>query len=203
MFRKDKRIEIGVPVGATVIGIIGRLRKEKGYFELFNAMKAVMAKNSQVWFVIVGPEEPEKSDRLAGDTYKLYGIEKRTIWLGRRDDIPELLSCLDIYTLPSWREGFPRSAIEAAAMGLPIVATNIRGCRQVIENNVNGFLVPLWDVKALADALSTLVQNSQLREKMGNASHQKAIKEFDEWKVCKIVVDTYNELLYDWNKRHS
>lgn len=201
-FKKNKRRQIGVPADAAVIGIIGRLTKEKGYLELFEAMKTVMVNNSQVWLVIIGPEEPEKSDRIAGDTYKLYGIGDRTVWLGWRTDTPELLSCLDIYTLPSWREGFPRSAIEAVAMGLPIVATNIRGCRQVVEEGVNGFLVPLHDIDALANALIKLAQNKHLREEMGLAGRRKALKEFDENKVCKTVINTYNELLSERSRKH-
>ena len=74
---------------------------------------------------------------ISPDSFKRYGIGDRTKYLGQREDIPELLFCSDIYTLPSWREGFPRSAIEATAMALPVIATNVRGCRQVVEDEVN------------------------------------------------------------------
>lgn len=195
-FKKNKRAEIDVPQDAIVIGIIGRLVREKGYLELFEAFKNIIAQHDNVWLVIIGPDEPEKSDRIiSGDTFAQYGIANRTRWLGSREDIPELLACCDIYTLPSWREGFPRSAIEAAAMALPIVATNIRGCRQVVEDGVTGLLVPLRDSGALASAIQQLVNDSELRRKMGQAGYKKARREFDEKEVCQIVMDTYRKLL--------
>jgi len=80
-------------------------------------------------------------------------------------------------------------------MGLPIVATNIRGCRQVVTNGINGLLTPYRDINKLKDALLTLIKDKQLREKMGQAGMQKAHAEFDEHKVCKKVIDTYNNLL--------
>ena len=194
-FKRRKRTEIGVPENAIVVGIIGRLVKEKGFVELFEAMQNIMSANDKVWLVIIGREDPEKSDCISADTFKAYGISDRTQYLGLRYDIPELLFCCDIYTLPSWREGFPRSAIEATAMGLPIVATNIRGCRQVVEDGVNGLLVPLRDIGALISAIKNLVADEQLRLRIGRAGYEKARREFDERNVCKIVVDTYKALL--------
>lgn len=194
-FKKQKRKEIGVPEDVTVIGIIGRLVKEKGYLELLEAFREIIKKHNNVWFVIIGPEEPEKTNRISADTFKQSGIEERTKYLGSRDDVPELLSCFDIYVLPSWREGFPRSAIEAAAMRLPIITTNIRGCRQVVEDGKNGLLVPLKKSKELEKALIKLIENLKLREQMANAGYKKAKKEFDEQKVCEIVLQTYEDCL--------
>ena len=193
--KKDKRKEIGIPENATVVGIIGRLVKEKGFLELFEAMQQVMSQNEKVWLIIIGPEDPIKSDRICGDTFVKYGIAERTRWLGKREDVPQLLACFDIYTLPSWREGFPRSAIEAAAMGLPIVATNIRGCRQVVDDGINGLLVPLHNTEKLQDALESLIKDSALRQRMGRAGLEKTEHEFNEQRVCEIVISTYNTLL--------
>ncbi len=194
-FKTQKRQEIDIPQDAVVIGIIGRLVREKGFLELFDAFKEIIKEHNNVWLIIIGPEEPEKTDRISADTFKQYGIEDRTIYLGIRDDIPELLACCDIYTLPSWREGLPRSAIEAAAMALPIVATNIRGCRQVVESGKNGLLVELKNTSELKNALVKLIENPALRIQMGQAGCEKAQKEFDENKVCEIVLDTYKQLL--------
>lgn len=195
VFKRSKREQINIPQDVVVVGIIGRLVREKGFIELFEAMQQVMAGNNKVRLMIIGPEEPEKADRISAATFVEYGIADRTIWLGYREDIPELLACCDIYALPSWREGFPRSAIEAAAMGLPVVATDIRGCRQVVDDGVNGLLVPLRDVVQLAPAIKKLVADKKLRERMGQAGYEKARLEFDEKKVCDIVLDTYRELL--------
>jgi glycosyltransferase involved in cell wall biosynthesis len=194
-FKKQKRKEINIPENAVVVGIIGRLVKEKGYLELFEAFREITAEHNNVWLVIIGPEEPEKADRISPETFKQYGIENQTRWLGNRDDIPELLACCDIYALPSWREGFPRSAIEAAAMDLPVVATNIRGCRQVVDDGVTGRLVPVRNSQALAGVLMELIDRPLLRAKMGRAGYQKAQKEFNEQRVCEIVLETYEECL--------
>ena len=192
--KKERKFEIGVPADAIVVGIIARLVREKGYLELFEAFKSIIAKHDNVWLIIVGPEV-EKYDRISADKYKEYGIESRTLWLGRREDIPEILSCCDIYTLPSWREGFPRSAIEAAAMGLPIVVTDIRGCRQVVDDGVNGFLVSLRNVNEFKTALTTLICDEELRERMGKAGNIRAKREFDERNICQTVVNTYRDLI--------
>lgn len=189
--RARLRDELGLPQDAVVVGIIGRLVREKGYLELFTAMRTLMAENPRLWLLIIGPEEPDKPDRISRDALAAYGIAERTRWLGSRDDIPELLACCDVYTLPSWREGFPRSAIEAAAMGLPIVATDIRGCRQVVREGENGLLVPLRDVAALERTLRELCGDPTLRQAMGAAGRKRALAEFDERQVCEIVLDTY------------
>ena len=194
-FKSKKRAEIDIDNSAIVVGIIGRLVREKGYLELFEAMGKVISENRNVRLLIIGPEEPEKADRISATTFRQYNIAEQTRWLGHRDDVPELLACCDIYVLPSWREGFPRSAIEAAAMALPIVATNIRGCRQVVNDGVTGLLVPIRNSTELGDAITRLVNNESLRHKMGQAGFEKAKREFDERKVCKIVVDTYRTLL--------
>lgn len=194
-FKAEKRKEVGLPVDAVVIGIIGRLVKEKGFLELFEAFKEIIKEHNDVWLMVIGPEEPEKTDRISADTFKQYDIENRTIYLGARDDIPELLACCDIYALPSWREGFPRSAIEAAAMGLPIVTTDIRGCRQVVEDGVNGFLTPVHDMEKLKEAIMKLINDKEMRVRMGKAGYHKSRKEFDEKNICRIVIETYeNEL---------
>ncbi len=195
--RQQKRRQIGLPEEAVVLGILGRLVKEKGFLELFQSIKPLMDQYENLWLVIIGPEESEKSDRISGHTFQEYGIGNRTIWLGLQPhkEVPSLFSCFDIYTLPSWREGFPRSAIEAAAMGLPIVTYNIRGSRQVVNDGVNGFLVPLHNISALTEALNKLIKDPALRQKMGQAGYERAQVEFDEQKVCKIVLDTYEEEL--------
>lgn len=194
-FRKKKREEIGIPEDAIVISIIGRLVREKGYLELFQAVRELIQKHHNLWLMIIGPEEPEKSDKISIDTFKNYGIESCTKYLGSRDDIPELLSICDIYTLPSWREGFPRSAIEAAAMGLPIVTTDIRGCRQVVDNRKNGLLVPVRNVHELRDALWKFIENPEMRKRYGSAGFKKAQKEFNEEHVCQKVLEIYQYFL--------
>ncbi len=125
---------------AVLIGAVGRLVREKGYSELFEAMAIVRRQHPGARLVVAGDADLDKADGLtaaeisAADT---SGVR----FLGQVDDVETLYAALDIYVLASHREGFPRSAMEAAAMGLPVIATNIRGCRQVVDDGETGRLV--------------------------------------------------------------
>jgi glycosyltransferase involved in cell wall biosynthesis len=101
---------------------------------------------------------------------------------------------MDIFVLPSHREGFPRAAMEAAATGLPIVATDVRGCRQVVEHEVTGLLVPVRDPAALAEAIARLGDDPARRVAMGKAAIERAREQFDEEKVVELVLATYREV---------
>jgi glycosyltransferase involved in cell wall biosynthesis len=102
---------------------------------------------------------------------------------------------MDLYVLASHREGFPRSAMEAAAMGLPIIATDIRGCRQVVDHGVNGLLVPVRDAARLAAAITSLVDDPDRRRRMGEASRRRAVTEFDDRRQVATTLETYERLL--------
>src|SRR5690606_30936211 len=107
----------------------------------------------------------------------------------------DLYTAMDLFVLASHREGFPRAAMEAAAMGLPVIATDIRGCRQVVQHGVNGLLVPVRDAAAIRDAILSLGQDPGTRTAMSRASRKVALEEFDEKRVVSIVIDTYRQIL--------
>jgi glycosyltransferase involved in cell wall biosynthesis len=189
--REAMRRRLGIPGSTCVVCITARLVREKGYLELLEAMRSLLNSGLDVWLLAIGPVEPEKADRLDAGVFASSGIRERVTWVGARDDIPELLSCADIFALPSWREGLPRSAIEASAMGLPVVATRIRGCRQVVQPGTTGLLVKLRDVAELTAALRQLVSDAELRTRMGAAGRARAVAVFDERRICREVVSTY------------
>jgi glycosyltransferase involved in cell wall biosynthesis len=112
-----------------------------------------------------------------------------------RDDVERLYPAMDLYVLASHREGFPRSAMEAAAMGLPLVATDIRGCRQVVEHGANGLLVPVRDPVALAAAIGEVVGDASRRRAMGDAARTKALTDFDDRRQVTTTLETYERLL--------
>ena len=101
---------------------------------------------------------------------------------------------MDLYVLASYREGFPRSAMEAAATGLPVVATDIRGCRQVVDRGVTGTLVPPRDVAALVDAIAAIAADADGREAMGRAAIAKAGAEFDDRRIVETTLATYDRV---------
>jgi glycosyltransferase involved in cell wall biosynthesis len=109
-------------------------------------------------------------------------------------DMPDLLGRMDVMVLPSYREGLPRSLIEAAAAGLPIVTTDVPGCREVVEDGVNGFLVPARSSSKLADALRKLINDPALAAEMGSAGRLRALEKFDERLIFDKTVAVYREL---------
>lgn len=117
-------------------------------------------------------------------------------WLGHRDDIAELLKASHIVAFPSYyREGVPKSLIEACAVGRPIVTTDSIGCRDVVEDGYNGYLVPVRDSVALADRLQKLIENEALREEMGQNGRKRAEREFPLEDVVDRHLQLYNRLL--------
>lgn len=192
------RAEIGVEDSQILVGVVGRLVAEKGYPELFEAMSTL---GSGFRLVAIGPDDPEKADALPRDMIARAG-EAGVSFLGMRTDVDELYAAMDIFVLPSHREGFPRAAMEAAAMGLPIVATDIRGCRQVVDEGINGVLVPVLDPVALAAAIQRLGEDETARRSMGRASCEIARERFDERRVVEIVMESYRNGLSEKGLGH-
>jgi|FLYL01.1.fsa_nt_gi glycosyltransferase involved in cell wall biosynthesis/ribosomal protein S18 acetylase RimI-like enzyme len=191
--REETRRELGVAPNEILVGMVGRLVAEKGYPELFRAARRL---GPGYRVVVVGPDDPEKPDSLDREVIsdaRAAGV----VFLGMRTDVERLYGAFDVFVLPSHREGFPRAAMEAAASGLPVVATDIRGCRQVVEPGVTGLLVPVGDPGALAEAITRLGDDPDLRASMGQAAAAKARAEFDERQVVAKVVDTYRRVLAD------
>lgn len=188
--RATERARLGLGEGEVAVGMVGRLVAEKGVPELIEAFEDV---NGPVKLLIAGPVDLDKDDALTSDLLESArdaGVE----FVGMRTDIEAFYAALDIFVLPSHREGFPRAAMEAAACGLPLILTNIRGCRQVVDDGVNGRLVPVRDPDRLALAIDELALAPDLRARMGQASTEKARSDFDERRVVEIVMDTYRSL---------
>src|SRR5205085_5050402 len=120
------------------------------------------------------PDDPDKDDAITGAELDAAARDANITFLGSRTDVDEWYAAMDLYVLASYREGFPRSAMEAAAMGLPIVATDIRGCRQVVTDGETGLLVPAHQSAPLAAAIRRLAAAPELRARMGRAGARKA-----------------------------
>jgi glycosyltransferase involved in cell wall biosynthesis len=194
--RRAIRAELGYTDKHLVVGMVGRLVAEKGYYDAFEAARLVKERIPNARFVFVGRFEP-KFDAIKPEDLGRYGIADVSQFLGHRDDVPRLYAAMDIFMLPSHREGFPRSVMEAAAMGKPSVVTEIRGCRQTVEHGVTGLMVPLRDPAALAAALERLLRSASERERMGRAARAKALREFDENKIIDAIISAYRRLSTD------
>jgi len=189
------RAALGVEPGRVVVGAVGRLVKQKGFRELFAAAALLARHHPEVVIVVVGPNDPQKSDALGPDDLSLAEGLGNVVFLGHRHDVEQLYCGFDVFVLPSYREGFPRSAMEAAACGVPVIATDIRGCREVVDDDVTGLLVPVRDAPALARAIGALAGDAPRRAAMGTAARRKAEAQFDDRLVVAKTLAVYERLL--------
>jgi glycosyltransferase involved in cell wall biosynthesis len=193
---RELRARWGLDPTAPVVGAVGRLVREKGYLELFEAASTVRRAHPSAAFVVVGPSEPTKGDGLSSS--ELEAARRVGVVVageGERKDMPTIYAAFDVFVLPSHREGMPRSLIEASAMARPVVATEIRGCREVVESDRTGILVPPRDPWALAGAIEQLLSDPRRAEAMGREGRARAIDRFDEDAVVERTVQTYRRLL--------
>ncbi|MBM3206354.1 MAG: glycosyltransferase family 4 protein [Candidatus Staskawiczbacteria bacterium] len=192
-FVEEKKKSINLSLRIPIVGIVARLVKEKGYIDLFSAFKKIVEKFPEAVLLVVGPEDLAKKDNFNKEIVKDFGIDNNVMFLGERTDVDEIYSILDVFVLPSYREGFSHSVMEACSMGLAIVATNIRGCREAIENEKTGLLVPTKNPERLAEAIIYLLSNKELAKKMGENARKKALSEFDEKVIFKETNKEYQK----------
>lgn len=194
--RAALRNQIGASEDDYLVLAVGRLVAEKGYRELLGAMQLMPQGPglTPVKLVVIGPTEPDKEDGI--DSATIESAEASGVrFIGFSAEVERWYRAVDAYVLASHREGFPRSAMEAAATGLPVIATDIRGCRQVVEPEVTGLLVPVRSPRALAAALGRAAQNPDLGRRWGQAGRAKAVREFDQRSQVRITLDLYDRLL--------
>jgi len=179
---------------SVIITLIARLIWHKGIKEFVEAANLLAKKYNNLLFLIVGWIDKGNSTAVTEAFIQEVQRSHYIRFLGEREDIKEILALTDIYTLPSYREGTPRTVLEAMAMSKPIITTDVPGCRQTVEDGLNGFLVLHKDSHALAQALEKLILDKDLREKMGKASRDKVVREFSDDVVIKQVLKLYKDL---------
>jgi glycosyltransferase involved in cell wall biosynthesis len=189
-----KKRELGL-LDVPVVGFVGRLVVEKGLLVLMKAALIVIDQIPNVKFLVVGPTDEEKNDAIRPDIVEQYGVEDYFIFLGQRHDMPELYALMNVLVLPSYREGFPRAPMEASAMAVPSIVSNIRGCRETVLDYETGLFVPVGDHVSLAKAIIFLLNDPITARKMGDKARSLAVKKFDEQKVFTRVDQKYLELI--------
>ena len=193
--RRRSRADLGIDPDAVVVGIVARLVWQKGFRELFVAAERLRRSHPEVVFVVVGGSDPDKADAISPEDLAAARQRGRIVFAGSREDMQDIYPAFDLFVLPSYREGFPRSAMEAAASGLPVIATDIRGCREVVSHGQSGLLVPLHNPSRLAAAIEELAVDSALCQRMGTAGRLKAEAEFDDRIVVAKTIDAYERVL--------
>ena len=180
--RHRVRAEWGVADDEIVVLGVGRLVAEKGVMDLDKAI-SLAKRTDKARFVWVGPAEPDKADQVL--------TVKNLTLAGERRDMSAVYSAADIFVLPSHREGFPRSAMEAASVGLPLILTDIRGCREIGRDDHDAVFVPASNPERLAMALDRLLGDVTERETFGRAARQRALDAFDQREIARRSMNAY------------
>jgi glycosyltransferase involved in cell wall biosynthesis len=174
--------------------MVARLLRVKGVEEFVEAARQVKKRFPTTQFQLLGPRDERNPTVISSSDLARWQSEGVIRWLGETSDVRPVLAQADVITLPSYyREGTPRALLEAAAMAKPIITTENVGCREVVDDGINGLLVPVKDAKALAAAMIRLIEDPALRERMGKAGRAKVEQEFEERSVIKTVMESYNK----------
>ena len=183
------------PPQPVTLGFVGRLLDDKGIRVLVAAHRMLRAQGSDIALLIAGTPDPANPASVAPAEAEAWGREPGVTWLGQVDDIATVWARAHIAVLPSRREGLPKSLLEAAACGRPMVATDVPGCREVAIANQTGLLVPPDDPAALAAALATLAGSPELRAGFGRAARTLAEQRFSADAIGRAVTDLYRRLV--------
>jgi len=189
--RRQARRALGVGDGAEVVLSVGRLLRSKGFEDLAAAARLLRAGRPRLRVLVAGPEDPEALDAL--DPAELGdGVD----WLGARSDVPELLAAADVFAFPStYREGVPRVLVEAAFAGVPIVAADAVGGREVVDDGATGLLVPPHRPELLAAALEKLLDRRELARRLATACRERALERFELGAIAREHRRLYHRLL--------
>ena len=189
LVRNEVRHRYGILPDATVVGFVGRLARAKGLVELSDAWGILRNQHPDLHLLLIGPEEP--GDPPPPGRLEQLRADPRVHFAGENWDTPPLYRAMDILVLPTHREGFPIVLLEAAAMGLPIVATRVTGCLDAVQDNITGTLVPAYDPEALAGGLQRYVCDPVLRRSHGAAARVRVRCEFSSEAMREAIYQEY------------
>ena len=196
IFHPDKRAEIRAELhiadDAVVFIFLGRMRREKGIYELFEAFNRLAGENGNAYLLLVGTAEDDCLEHLSdyhnikeGENYCVYGYTTTPA---------HLLSAADVYALPSYREGFGLAALEAQAVGLPVICSDNYGMTDAMIDNVTGLRCKVRDADSLYEQMRTLYSDKELRERMGRAGREWVVADFPRDKVSDAWLEFYHNL---------
>jgi glycosyltransferase involved in cell wall biosynthesis len=183
------------PAAPITVAFVGRLLADKGIHALIAAHRSLRRRGVPVELLIAGTPDPANPASVAEAEAQAWNNEPGIAWLGHVEDIAGLWARAHIAVLPSRREGLPKSLLEAAACGRPMVATDVPGCREIVRHGETGLLVPGDDVQALADAIETLAASQDLRARLGAAARRLAVERFSAEAIGRQTVELYRSLV--------
>ncbi len=183
------------PAGEPVVTLVARMLRDKGVHEFVEAARLLRARGIAACLQLVGEPDPGNPAAIPEAELRVWHEQGVVRWLGRREDIPQLLAASHVVCLPSYREGLPKSLLEGLAAGRPLVATDVPGCREAVIDGDNGLLVPARDAPALADALARLLHDPGLRARMGARGRALAEASFSTPRIVAQTLALYDGML--------
>jgi glycosyltransferase involved in cell wall biosynthesis len=184
------REEYGLPENGPIVGVVARLEPEKGHPTLLEAWPTVLAAQPEATLLVIG--EGSRREELAAQAASL-GLGSRVVFTGRRDDVPAVTAALDVAVLPSYREAQGLSILEAMALSRPVVATNVGGIPEMIEDGVTGLLVPPHDAPALGAAILRLLDDHPLADMLARNAHDLVHERFCVELMVRAIESIYDE----------
>ena len=184
-----------IPENDNIVILASRLLWDKGVGEFVKAAIYLKSIKSKVRMVLVGMPDEMNPASISNQELSEWCNENYVEWWGHQDNMPEIINKASIVVLPSYREGLPTILIEAASVGRPLIATDVPGCREVVNNGINGYLVPIKDHIALAETINKMINNYSLMKRMGTNSRRIALNKFDIKIILQQHIKLYNSIL--------
>lgn len=183
--------ELGILPNDFVFIFVGRLVKDKGINELVNAFQKLYKQNSAIKLLLVGDYETHL-DPLYSETLEVISTNKAILTTGFQYDVRPYFAVANALVFPTYREGFPNVVMQAGAMGLPSIVTDINGCNEIIIESENGVIIPVKNEKAIFDAMSSFIENKSLLNKMHQNARKMIVSRYEQHVVWKAILDEYN-----------
>lgn len=190
---RQYREKLGIRDSDTVFVFVGRISREKGIEELIQAFIGIPGNDTRL--LLLGDLESNRA-LLSDRTVSIIKEHPRIHLTGWTDDVPGFLACAHILVLPTYHEGFPNALLQGAAMGLPCIATDVRGCRDIIEHMQTGLLVPPRDPGALREAMETLLKSKELQKTLSHNNHENVEAKWGSLQVSRNLKSYYDGLLF-------
>lgn len=193
VWRETVRKERNIDPDALVFGFVGRITRDKGVNELLAAFRKILRKRPNTYLMLVG--NIEKAELMDQALYEWAQKEPHVLFCGYTNVVEQYLSAMDVYILPSYREGFGSGVIEAEAMGVPVIVSDIPGPTDAMLRGETGFVVPVKNADALAEAMKKLADDPALRSTFGEAAREHATKGFEQKQLAEHVLADRKRLL--------
>jgi len=189
------RSELKIPPNSRIVGSVANMYRYKGHDDLIEAADIIIKSHPDTTFLFVGSFGDREYYESLKKRISELGLEKSIIFTGFRQDVPDLINIFDVGVLASTSEGFPGVILQKMAMGKPVVATNIGGIPEIIDDGLNGFLVPPNEPKSLADKIAYLLDNKDKAKEMGAMGRKKVVEEFADFKQIEHIEKVYQDIL--------